>query len=214
MANNRIQNRSYRPTLETLKRAYAVIFAVVFVISGCQTTEPTFKPRPVIDIERIQPFRLEKSYKYDWRLDQPEVRSGLLVVFRVDPELVMPRNVLEPVLYAGNQTVQRLNHGHESGFVIGIIPGQIDLSKEPVWFGAPGLPERIDAETIAKQRATAERSGISPLSSVDIASLTQAPVVAPDLTTLLREHAADLVLEFSPQERRLADAWRLPVTGQ
>jgi len=34
------------------------------------------------------------------------------------------------------------------------------------------------------------------------------------LTTLLREQAADLLLEFSPQEKRLADSWRLPVTGE
>ena len=194
-----------------------VILSAIFVISGCQPAkQPTgssFEPQPVIDIERIQPFQLEKSFKYDWRRDHPDVRSGLLVVFRVDPELVTPRNALEPVLYAGNQTVQRLNHGHESGFVIGIIPGQIDLSKEPVWFGTPALPERIDAEMIAKERAIAERSGISALNSTDIESRTLDPVVASDLTTLLREHAAELLLEFSPQEKPLADSWRLPVTG-
>ena len=170
-----------------------------------------FKPQPVIDIERIQPFRLEQSFKYEWRRDQPDVQSGLLVVFKVDTNLVTPRNALEPVLYAGNQTVQRLNHGHESGFVIGIIPEQIDLSKEPIWFGTPALPERIDAKMIARERTKAERAGILPLKSTDIQSRTQDPVVVSDLTTLLREQAANRLLEFSPQEKQLADSWRLPV---
>ncbi len=217
MLMNRLRNRSHRPILDMQQGVLVGILLGFFAISGCRTTTPTtptrdgFKPRSVIDIERIQPFRLEKSFKYDWRRDRPDVRSGLLVVFKVDPDLVTPRNALEPVLYAGNQTVQRLNHGHESGFVIGIIPQQIDLSKEPVWFGTPALPERIDAKTIARERTKAERSGISALKSIDIQSRTQDSVVASDLTTLLREQAANLLLKYSPQEERLADSWRLPV---
>lgn len=217
MVMNRLRNRSYRLIFDMRQGLYVAILSGFFIISGCQTTKPTadsFIPQPVIDIVHIQPFRLEQSFKYDWRRDHPDVQSGLLVVFKVDPDLVTPRNALEPVLYAGNQTVQRLNHGHESGFVIGIIPEQIDLSKEPIWFGTPALPERIDAKMIARERTKAERSGILPLTSADIESVTKDPVVAPDLTTLLREQAADLLLEFSPQEKRLADSWRLPVTGE
>ena len=216
MVVNRLRNRS-RPILDMLQGMLVAILSNFFISSGCQTTTPTpdsFKPQPVIDIERIQPFRLKKSFKYDWRRDQPDVRSGLLVVFKVDPDLLTPRNALEPVLYAGNQTVQRLNHGHESGFVIGIIPEQIDLSKEPIWFGTPALPDRIDAEMIARERTKAERSGIFlALNSTEIQRRTEDPVVAADLTALLREQAANLLLEFSPQEKWLADSWRLPVTA-
>ena len=223
MAMNRLRNRSYRLILDMRLGLCVAILSGIFLISGCQwngTTKPTpeptpdFKPQSVIDIVRIQPFQLKQSFKYDWRRDHPDVRSGLLVVFKVDPDLVVPRNALEPVLYAGNQTVQRLNHGHESGYVIGIIPEQIDLSKEPVWFGTPALPERINAEMIAKERTKAEHSGISALKSTDIQNRTRDMIVASDLTTLLREQAANLVLEFSPQEKRLADSWRLPVMGQ
>lgn len=219
MAMNRLRNRSHRPILDMQQGVYVAVLSVFFIISGCQQpTTPTpevssFKPQPVIDVERIQPFRLKQSFKYDWRLNYPDVQSGLLVVFKVNTDLVTPRNALEPVLYAGNHTVQRLNHGHESGFVIGIIPEQIDLSQEPIWFGTPALPERIDGEMIARERTKAERAGILALKSTDIQSRTQDPVVASDLTTLLREQAADLLLEFSPQEKRLADSWRLPVTG-
>lgn len=219
MVMKRLGNRSYRLILDMRQGLYVAILSGFFIISGCQSTGPTtptpdFKPQPVIDIERIQPFQLKQSFKYDWRRDHPDVHFGLLVVFKVDPDLVTPRNTLEPVLYAGNQTVQRLNHGHESGFVIGIIPEQIDLSQELIWFGAPALPERIDAEMIAKERAKAERAGILPLKSINIQSRTRDMIVASDLTTLLREQAANLLLEFSPQEKKLADSWRLPVTSQ
>lgn len=221
---NGLRNQGFRP-IRVMKQVICVaILSCTFIVSGCQATEPTtpvpeatgassFKPQPVIDVVRIQPFRLRQSFEYDWRRERPDVWSGLLVVFKVDPELVTPRNALEPVLYAGNHTVQRLNHGNESGFVIGIIPEQIDLSREPVWFGPPALPERIDSEMIATERARAERLGISALESIDIQGRTRDPVIVSDLTTLLREQAAELVLEFSPQEKRLADAWRLPVTG-
>ncbi len=206
-----IQNRSDRLIFNMRQYLYFAILSVFFITTGCQTTAPTpdgFKPQPIIDIEYIQPFRLEQSFKYDWRIDLSDVNSGLLVVIKVDPSLVTPRNELEPVLYAGNQTVQRLNHGHESGFVIGIIPEQIDLSNEPIWFGTPDLPERIDAEMIARAHTKAKRSGISALKSIDIQGKTRNIIVVPNLTTLLREHAADLVLEFSPQEKYLADSWR------
>lgn len=218
MVMNQLRNRSYRLILDMRQGLCVAILSGFFIISGCQPTGPTtptpdFKPQSVIDIVRIQPFQLKQSFKYDWRRDRPDVRFGLLVVFKVDPDLVMPKNTLEPVLYAGNQTVQRLNHGHESGFVIGIIPEQIDLSKEPVWFGTPALPERINAEIIAKERTKAERLDISALKSTDIQSRTRDMIVASDLTTLLREQAANLLLEFSPQEKPLADSWRLPVTA-
>lgn len=223
-----IRHRKHHLILGMRQGLYVAILSVFLMSSGCdRTTGPTgpdtpeppidvtdFKPQPIIEIVRILPFEVKQSFKYDWRLDLPEVRSGLLAVFKVDPKLVTPRNALEPVLYAGNQTVQRLNHGHESGFVIGIIPEQIDLSKEPIWFGTPALPERINAKVIANQRSKATSSGIAPLSSTDIKSITLKPIVADNLTMVIREQAADLVLEFSPQEKALADAWRLPVMGK
>ena len=216
MAINQFRNRSHRMILGMRQGLLLAILSSFFFIGAgwAQPAEPTFGPRPVINIARIQPFELEQPFKYGWRRDQMTVQSGLLVVFEVDPDLVTPRNEAEPVLYAGTHTVQRLNQGYESGFVIGIIPEQIDLSQEPVWFGAPDLPERIDADKIAGERTLADRAGIEPLTSAEIAGRTLDPVVVSDLTSLLRKQAADLLLEFSPEEKRLADAWRLPVTGQ
>jgi len=187
------------------------------MINGCKGSESgehaeDFKPQSIINIEVVQPFRLEQSFKFGWARNTPDVQSGLLVVFKVNPELVVPKNALEPVLYAGNLTVQRLNQGDKSGFVLAIIPEQIDLTKEPVWFGSPALPERIGPKWIEEERSRAEKTGIEPVQATEIKSRTLEPVVVSDLSTLLRNEGAALLLKYSPQEKWLADSWRLPVT--
>jgi hypothetical protein len=215
MIITQILNRSYSLIFAMRQRLYLSLLSGFCIIGACTPASPLYsQTRKALDIVRIQPFRLEKSYKFDWRSERPDVRSGLLVVIKVDTSLVRPTNDLQPVLYAGNQTVQRINEGYESGYVIGIIPAQIDLSKEPVWFGLPALPERINAKNIAAERSRAIRAGIRPLKADDVKSRTKDIAAMPDLTTLLRKYAADLILEFSPQEKHLVEAWRLPETRQ
>jgi hypothetical protein len=138
------------------------------------------------------------------------VSTGVLIVLEVDPALVVPRDTLEPVLYAGDVAVQRLNHGYPSGRVIGIVPGNIDLASAPIWFGSPQLPERVTESTVRSERARAEKAGMQPFGSAKIASIQRQAAAATDLAALLREVAADLVYEYSPQEKELADSWRLP----
>lgn len=170
-------------------------------------------PAPVIDLVLARPFTLAEGYRYDWSEDAPVVKSGTLVVLEVDPDLVVPRNAAEPVLYAGNQPVQRLNQGHESGHVIGIIPGEIDLTQTPIWFGRPQLPERVSSQTVRTERALADTADVQPFAAENVQRATQEPLQASDLFSLLRDHVADLVLQYSPQERELAETWRLPVAG-
>lgn len=170
-------------------------------------------PAPVLDILEIQPFRLEVGYTHGWLQSRPFVSDGLLVVLRVDPSYVIPRNTAEPVLFAGDRTVQRLNQGNGSGYVIGIIPGELDLASEPIWFGRPQLPERVTAEIIKEERALADSAGIKPFSPEKITGVLRDPIEVEDLAALLRGPAADLVLNFSPDEKHLAETWRLPTTG-
>lgn len=169
-------------------------------------------PSAVIDIVFARPFTLDKGYTYTWSKERPIVRSGILVVLKVNSDLVIPRNSAEPVLYAGNQTVQRLNHGHKSGHVIAIIPGEVDLSRDPIWFGSPELPERVSAQMIKSERVLVDEAKIRPFAAEKIKRVTQGPrLQVSDLYTLLRDHAAALVLKYSPQEKELAETWRLPV---
>ncbi|MEM6794341.1 MAG: hypothetical protein AAF725_10180 [Acidobacteriota bacterium] len=197
--------------------ASRMLLGGLFFLGVClaaQAAAQDFEPKSVLEVVYSQPFELQAPYESGWRLEKLQVRSGLLVVLRVDPALVTPRDALEPVLYAGDHTVQRLNRGNESGFVVGIIPENLDLSKVPVWFGAPALPEKVDLATIRQERARAELAGVAPTLSSAFESRAQEAVITADLTSLLRSEAADLVIRYSPQERSLADAWRLPVNNR
>lgn len=167
-------------------------------------------PAPVKDILFAQPFTLETPFIHTFSKERARVSNGLLIVVEVDPALVIPRNTLEPVLYAGNVAVQRLNHGEQSGRVIGIVPGSINLATAPIWFGTPELPERVTESTVQRERGLAERAGVRAFPSARISSIQRPVIAAKDLATLLRTVAADLVYEYSPQEKRLADSWRLP----
>ena len=189
---------------------WVVVLLATPAFAGQEHPSPEL-PAAVGDLVVARPFKLAKGYKYDWSREPRTVTSGVLVVLKVDPSLVVPRNSAEPVLYAGDQPVQRLNHGHESGHVIGIIPGKIDLSSAPIWFGRPELPERVDAKMVRAERALAEKAKIQPFPENKVRAAMQERIEAADLAALLREHVAELVLEFSPQEKQLAETWRLPV---
>jgi hypothetical protein len=202
-------------------RLLAVAIAVsLLAVPACVTGQTATRvaadtphaPVPVKDILYARPFTLQRPYRNDWSKERAVVSSGVLVVLVVDPELVVPRDAaLEPVLYAGNTTVQRLNHGDKSGRVIGIIPGNVDLAVTPIWFGAPDLPERVTAESARSERALAEKAGIRPFSAKKVDAVRHPPVGVSDLAALLRDLAAQLIDQYSPQEKALADAWRLPV---
>ena len=168
-------------------------------------------PKAIKGILASRRFTLETPFPYTWTKEQLMVSTGVLVVLDVDPAYVIPRNTLEPVLYAGNTPVQRLNHGNRSGHVIGIVPGNIDLASTPIWFGSPELPERVTSSIAVSERELAAKAGVHALSKARIRAVQRPPVVTKDLATLLRTVAADLVLEFSPQEKQLAESWRLPV---
>jgi hypothetical protein len=171
-------------------------------------------PASIQGVLEAHRFTLRTPYRYTWSKEPLSVSSGTLVVLAVDPAYVVPREAPQPVLYAGDVALHRLNRGQESGRVIGIIPGDIDLATATIWFGPPELPERVTSAMVATEKARALTSGLRPIASAKIAGIDAAPIVAKDLAALLRGVGADLVLQYSPQEKYLADTWRLPIAGE
>ncbi len=167
-------------------------------------------PAPVEDLVYARPFALSQGYRWSSVHDEPESNSGVIVVLRVDPELVVPRNAASPILYAGDRMLQALNFGHTSGHVIGLIPGDVDLSETLFWFGSPTAPGRVTPKSIRAERAHAEEAGIRPFAAEKIESVTKPAIEATNLEALLRGELADLVLEYAPGEGALARKWRLP----
>lgn len=207
---------NYHQLLSRMQRGLHLLLGTGLFVIGTllPSSHLHAQERNRVEVVRIQPFELQKSYPFDWRKERPQVKAGLLVVFRVDTSMVRPTNMAEPVLYAGNHTVQRINQGYGSGFVVGIIPAEIDLSREPVWFGSRALPEDVDEKTIRAEKAKAVKSGIRPQKADAIKKITLEKAALPDLTTLLRKYAADLILQYAPEDKHLVEQWRLPETGK
>ena len=162
-------------------------------------------PAAVEDVVYAAPFVLNEGFTSDWRLERPRVTRGHLVVLKVAPDLVYPRQTAEPVLYAGDQTVERLNVGYPSGYVVGIVPGTADLSRVPLWFGTPALPESVDARAVKLEHSRAAAAGIGPLPADRVRAALRERLVLRDKLDLLREAGA-LVQIYAPDETDRAAA--------
>lgn len=195
----------------------AALFAIPSLGSSQSLTRDPDKvpvpptPRSVQRILVAQPFTVQTPFINDWSQERRQYTSGTLVVLEIDGAYLVPRNAtLGPVLFAGDTPVQRLNHGHLSGRVIGIVPGTVDLTTVPLWFGSPELADAKTPETALAERRKTEQASMTPLPADQIREARRAPVSARDLAALLRTTAAELVLQYSPQEKALAEIWRLP----
>lgn len=196
----------------------ALLLGALSVFSAAATAAETparvqavVTPAPVVDVALIHPFTLRDGFAYDWRQERPLIKNGLIVVLKVNPDLVLPRDAAEPILYAGTTTAQRLNQGDASGYVIALVPEELNLAQQPLWFGSAGLPEWANATTIRAERAKADGAGIRPFEASRVQGVTKERLQANDLAALLRDRVADVLLTYSPQERALAETWRLPV---
>lgn len=174
---------------------------------------------PVRALWSAAPFTLERPYVHGWRREQPSYESGWLLVLDVDPELVRPRQTAEPVLFGGAETVERVNHGADTGRVVAVLPCtqpgldlEAGLARTPFFFGEPELPERIDAARAASELGRALAAGARPFSAAEIAAARArggAPLALErreDLDAL----AGALVLEHSPDEHDLARGLMMP----
>ena len=194
----------------------AALAAVLTVTSVVLATPPEMPKTPaaVEDLVYARQFTLEEGFKYFWCKERPNVTTGTLLVLKVDKALVVPRAIAMPVLYVGDKPAQRVNAGHKSGHVVAIVPGEADLTKVAMWFGTPGLPEQIDSATAQSERALAEEAGIGPFPEKKVeAALAKGgePIKTTDMSALLRDQVAELILEYSPDEKHLADGFRVPV---
>jgi hypothetical protein len=205
--------------MNMLKTLAAAALATTVAIAAPPAVPAT--PAAVQDIVYARPFTLVTGYTHYWRAEKPVVTSGYIVVLKVNPDLVYPRQQAEPVLYVGDQTAQRLNVGYRSGHVVAFVPGalegehKLDLTKAQMWFGTPELPERVDAARIAQEKALATSVGIKAFDAAKIEALLakSGGVLAEASDAKLLDDVADLIDQYSPQEAEIAVAYRASATG-
>lgn len=174
-------------------------------------------PSPVWDVLYARPFRLAESYRHNWRAERPEVHAGHLLVLSVDPAAFIPSQDYEPVLYVGEQTAERVNHGHLDGALVVIVPSPTDdegwptreLHSLPIFLGGTALPEEVDASRIATELSLTSAVPFADARLVQALANGGAPLDALDQVDL-RQAAARLVLLYAPSERDLAEGLLVP----
>jgi hypothetical protein len=199
-------------------KAILVSMCLLITASSVLAAPPVAKtPAAVTDVVYARPFTLNDGFRYDWCNEPFQATQGTILVIKVDPVLVIPRQIEEPVLYVGNHTAMRLNQGNQSGYVVAVVPADVDLTKDLVWFGTPALPGRVNAARIHAEHQLAEKAGLKTLSPEKAKAATDnggSRVQAQDMSALLRDVIGGLVEKYSPQEKSLAETWRLPVAGK
>jgi hypothetical protein len=196
---------------------FVLILTCVPALALAAATDPPpmpTTPAAVEDVLYARTFELANATKFIGSPERPTFTEGTILVLKVDPAYVQPRQIAMPVLYAGDHTALRINQGHESGFVIAIVPAAIDLAKEPIWFGTPDFPHVVNRAMVRAERRLAEQAGIQPFEKNTVDAATKRGgdnLHAPTMRDLLRTEVADLILEYSPQESQLAEDFRVPV---
>jgi hypothetical protein len=183
---------------------------------------------PVRALVSAQPFVLARPAVHVWRAEQPSYDAGYLVVLDVDPEFVVPRQSEEPVLYAGPETVERVNHGATNGRVVGIVPAvrgadgrpSLDLASTTFFFGPEALPERIRATDAQHELQRAVRAGTKPFPADEVAAalsrgaqflnVAQGEVLHLASRDDLDEYAALFVLEHAPEDQDVGTGILVP----
>jgi hypothetical protein len=166
------------------------------------------RPRVQLALHHAERFTLETPYQHRYRVDEPWVTNGWLLVLSTDPSLLKPRQVKEPVLYVGAQTAERVNAGL-SGKIVVLVPGDFALGAAPIFLGDAALPEELRQADIDAQLAAAVAAGAIATPADTITKVT-APARTFETDFELRQRAIDLVEIHSPQEKDLIAGWRLP----
>ena len=200
--------------------AVSVVLAVRLRASVGATTAASIDHGPIRELLYAVPFRVDKPFVHAWRKERPLVSAGYLLVLSVDPQYVRPRETPEPVLYAGDQSLERVNHGFESGRVVAILPAApdadggvaLDLAHTPFWFGAPDLPERVDASEVSRQRAAAGADKLREFTADEVAAARRrgGEMLRCARREDLEARAGLLVLEHSPEEHELGEELLMP----
>lgn len=175
-------------------------------------TDAAARSLPVVPLQLVhaQQFHTDMPFAHLWRADRQMYDTGWVLVLEGEPELLRPHQTMDPVLYVGAQTAERVNRG-DSGRLVVIVPGELALADAPIFLGPEALPEELWQEQIDAVLTAARNGGATPAT----AEQRQRAVVAGTLEFAddywLHRHAADLVEQHSPQEKDLIAGWRAPL---
>ncbi len=148
-----------------------VAFAALASLAAFAAVPPVpATPAPVKSVLLARSFVLDEPFAYEWSADHAPVTKGTLLVLEADPALARTRETAEPILFVGQWPAERVARGTVDGRIAVFVPGEVDLAKDLVWFGTPGLPEQVDAATVLRERGRAVAAHLEPLPRAMVAA--------------------------------------------
>ncbi len=194
----------------------AASVTVIAMNQGGLDAPPEIPANPTVELPmqlvHAQPFQLAEAATHYWRAEQPTYTDGLVLVLDADPTFLLPRQTAEPVIFVGDQTVDRINTGYPSGQLVAVVPGMTleQLADAPIYFGQPELPERVDAEYAAAELSAAIDGGLAGpgRDRVALASDGIEGIGALDYSDLMFQ-ASFLIEKYSPSETDLIEGFRV-----
>jgi hypothetical protein len=140
------------------------ILIALLAVSAVGAAPPQWPELPAAphDLVYARPFELAAGIPYPGDATGAPVTRGWILIIDAHPALAYPRQAAEPVLYAGDRAAWFARPGYPTGRYVALVPGDLDLLTQPVWFGTPELPERIDDAVVARERALADAARIGP----------------------------------------------------
>jgi hypothetical protein len=170
---------------------------------------PEVPSRVPVTLLEAHPFTLLEPATHWMRAEQPTYTEGWLVVLETSRDVLLPRQTYENVLYVGSETVERINTGAQSGVLVGVVPGSVDLTQAPIFFGEPELPENVTAQEAQRQLQIAFGEGVRAADASAIATAQREAVVLPDAFEL-QHYASYLIEQYAPDEVDLISGLRVP----
>lgn len=164
-------------------------------------------PPGIIALDHVETFTLEKPATFWWNADQPTFTQGTIVVVEVAPAWALTRQTGGHVLYVGETPAARLNPGHIDGHIVAYVPGHIDLSKAPIFWGPATLPEQVHPAVEGADAVAA--AAASPFSSAAIAAV-EAPLLRLGDRKQLQHIAAALITLHAPSDGDFARGFQAP----
>lgn len=175
---------------------------LLLLASLCGAATPAHRdglPTPLdpvgVTVAFAQAIHLETAVPYPWVAGRPVRADGWLIELRVDPALLVPRQVGSPVFYVGGTPVAIVNADARGGCAVGYALGAPDPATSPVYAGSAELPERIDAAAGQREQDAAVARG----ATVRAPGAVAPPLVVADLAALYGL-LADRVAACAPHE--------------
>jgi hypothetical protein len=174
---------------------------------------PSASPDDVTGVLFVQPFTLDQACTYDWRADQPAMTSGWILAVGVTPELAEQKDTWNPVLYVGRYPADIVATDPQLGRMVVIVPGDVDLAHDPVFFGSLELPDQVTAERAGEEMQAALAAGFQPMTAEALRLASAESVQVADAWHLYAGPVADAIDSWAPAARGIAESFRVPLVS-